>query len=300
MKIFIDSADIDEIKQACEWGIIDGATTNPSLIKKAVDKRGGKVTMEEYIREILKVVPGPVSLEVIAVRSDEMVKQAKLLYEKFSPYGEVVIKIPVNPSLGDDGLDFDGLKAIRRISKEGIPVNCTLVMTPEQAILAAKAGATYVSPFAGRIDDYIRTKMGMKIGVDFKKRDYFDHGLLCRIRELKLNEFLMKFNSVAEAYRSSNVKDILDGSQDNGVTSGVDLVAKIVKIFRNYGYKTQVIASSIRNARQVREVAEAGADIATLPFNVIKEMVKHYKTLEGMRNFMADVVPQYEEIFKSQ
>ncbi|MCD6464761.1 transaldolase [Candidatus Bathyarchaeota archaeon] len=300
MKIFIDSADIDEIKQACEWGIIDGATTNPSLIKKAVDKRGGKVTMEEYIREILKVVPGPVSLEVIAVRSDEMVKQAKLLYEKFSPYGEVVIKIPVNPSLGDDGLDFDGLKAIRRISKEGIPVNCTLVMTPEQAILAAKAGATYVSPFAGRIDDYIRTKMGMKIGVDFKKGDYFDHGLLCRIRELKLNEFLMKFNSVAEAYRSSNVKDILDGSQDNGVTSGVDLVAKIVKIFRNYGYKTQVIASSIRNARQVREVAEAGADIATLPFNVIKEMVKHYKTLEGMRNFMADVVPQYEEIFKSQ
>jgi len=130
LKIFIDSADIDEIKQACEWGIIDGATTNPSLIKKAVDKRGGKVTMEEYIREILKVVPGPVSLEVIAVRSDEMVKQAKLLYEKFSPYGEVVIKIPVNPSLGDDGLDFDGLKAIRRISKEGIPVNCTLVMTP--------------------------------------------------------------------------------------------------------------------------------------------------------------------------
>ncbi len=300
MKIFIDSADIDEIKQACKWGIIDGATTNPSLIKKAVDRREGKVTMEEYIKEILKVVPGPVSLEVIAVQSDKMVKQAKLLYEKFSPYGEVVIKIPVNPSLGNDGLDFDGLKAIRQISREGIPVNCTLVMTPEQAILAAKAGATYVSPFAGRIDDYIRTKMGMKIGVDFKKGDYFDYNLLCKIRELKLNENIMKFNSVAGAYRSSNIRSILDGSQDNGIVSGVDLVAKIVKIFRNYGYKTQVIASSIRNARQVREVAEVGAHIATLPFNVIKEMVRHYKTLEGMRNFMADVVPQYEEIFKSQ
>ena len=298
MKIFIDSADIDEIKQACEWGIIDGATTNPSLIKKAVDKRGGNITMEEYIKEILKVVPGPVSLEVIAVRSKEMIKQAKLLYEKFSPYGEVVIKIPVNPSLGNDNLDFDGLKAIRQISREGIPVNCTLVMTPEQAILAAKAGAAYVSPFAGRIDDYIRAKMGMKIGVDFKKGDYFDYELLCRIRELKLNEALMKFNSASEAYRSLHVEEILNKSQDNGIISGVDLVAKIVKIFRNYGYKTQVIASSIRNARQVREVAEVGTHIATLPFNVLKGMIKHYKTLEGMRNFMADVVPQYEEIFK--
>ena len=298
MKIFIDSADIDEIKQACEWGIIDGATTNPSLIKKAVDKRGGNITMEEYIKEILKVVPGPVSLEVIAVRSKEMIKQAKLLYEKFSPYGEVVIKIPVNPSLGNDNLDFDGLKAIRQISREGIPVNCTLVMTPEQAILAAKAGAAYVSPFAGRIDDYIRAKMGMKIGVDFKKGDYFDYELLCRIRELKLNEALMKFNSASEAYRSLHIEEILNKSQDNGIISGVDLVAKIVKIFRNYGYKTQVIASSIRNARQVREVAEVGTHIATLPFNVLKGMIKHYKTLEGMRNFMADVVPQYEEIFK--
>jgi len=298
LKIFIDSADIDEIKQACEWGIIDGATTNPSLIKKAVDKRGGNITMEEYIKEILKVVPGPVSLEVIAVRSKEMIKQAKLLYEKFSPYGEVVIKIPVNPSLGNDNLDFDGLKAIRQISREGIPVNCTLVMTPEQAILAAKAGAAYVSPFAGRIDDYIRAKMGMKIGVDFKKGDYFDYELLCRIRELKLNEALMKFNSASEAYRSLHIEEILNKSQDNGIISGVDLVAKIVKIFRNYGYKTQVIASSIRNARQVREVAEVGTHIATLPFNVLKGMIKHYKTLEGMRNFMADVVPQYEEIFK--
>jgi transaldolase len=298
LRIFIDSAEIEEIKKACEWGVIDGATTNPSLIKKAVDRRNGKITMEDYIKEILKTVPGPVSLEVIAVKADEMVEQAKLLYEKFSPYGEVVIKIPVNPSLGDDGLDFDGLKAIKQLSKEGIPVNCTLVMTPEQAILAAKAGATYVSPFAGRIDDYIRAKMGMKIGVDFKKGDYFDYNLICRVRDLRLNEIISRCGSVVEAYKNQDARNLTYISQDNGVFSGVDLVAKIVKIYRNYGYKTQVIASSIRNARQVREVAEVGADIATLPFEVILEMVRHYKTLEGMRDFMSDVVPQYEEIFR--
>ena len=149
MKIFIDSAELNEIKKACEWGVIDGATTNPSLIKKAVDERKGRIAMEDYIKEILKTVPGPVSLEVIAVKAEEMIEQARLLYNKFSSYGEVVIKIPINPSLGDDGLDFDGLKAIKRLSEDGIPVNCTLVMTPEQALLAAKAGASYVSPFAG-------------------------------------------------------------------------------------------------------------------------------------------------------
>jgi transaldolase len=299
MKIFIDSAELNEIKKACEWGVIDGATTNPSLIKKAVDERKGRIAMEDYIKEILKTVPGPVSLEVIAVKAEEMIEQARLLYNKFSSYGEVVIKIPINPSLGDDGLDFDGLKAIKRLSEDGIPVNCTLVMTPEQALLAAKAGASYVSPFAGRIDDYIRAKMGMSIGVDFKKEDYFDHELLKNIRETKIYEYIRNLGSVAEAYRSENIRDLLNSSQDNGIMSGVDLVAKIVKIYRNYGYKTQVIASSIRNARQVREAAEAGADIATLPFDVIKEMVRHYKTLEGMRLFMADVVPQYKEIFKS-
>lgn len=298
MKIFIDSAEIEEIRRVCEWGVIDGATTNPSLIKKAVDRRHGKIAMEEYIKEILRIVPGPVSLEVIAVKADEMIKQARLLHKKFSPYGEVVIKIPVNPSLGDDGLDFDGLKAIRILSSEGIPVNCTLVMTPEQAILAAKAGATYVSPFAGRIDDYIRAKMGMRIGVEFRKGDYFDYDLLSRIRESRLNEILARQIAAADIYGSPDMKNIINTTQDNGVLSGVDLVAKIIKIYRNYGYKAQVIASSIRNARQVREVAEAGADIATLPFDVILEMVRHYKTMEGMRDFVSDIVPQYEEIFR--
>jgi len=296
MKIFIDTAELEEIKQACSWGIVDGATTNPSLIKSAVDKRGGKVTMEEYIEEILKVVPGPVSLEVIALEANEMVEQARLLHGKFSPYGEVVVKIPVNPSMGDDGLDFDGLKAIKQLSKEGIPTNCTLVMTPEQALLAAKAGATYVSPFAGRIDDYIRVKMG----VSFKKGDYFDFELLKRTRERKLDESFESLNSVLEVYQSKEVRSLAELGQDNGVLSGVDLVAKIIRIYRSYGYKTQVIAASMRNARQVREVAELGADIATLPFEVIKEMMRHQKTIEGIRNFTADIVPPYEKIFKQK
>jgi len=300
MKIFIDTAELDEIKQAFSWGVIDGVTTNPSLIKKAVDKRKGEITMEEYIKEILKTVPGPVSLEVIATKADEMIEQGRLLYGKFSPYGEVAVKIPVNPSMGDDGLDFDGLRAIRQLCREDIPVNCTLVMTPEQALLAAKAGAVYVSPFAGRIDDYIRARLGMKIGVDFKKEDYFDYELLKRTSETKLEENTKRFNSVAEVYQSKEVKSLVDLVQDNGIRSGVDLVAKILKIYRNYGYKTQVIAASIRNARQAREVAELGVDIATLPFEVIKEMIKHHKTVEGMRNFTADIVPTYEKIFKQK
>jgi transaldolase len=300
MKIFLDTAELDEIKQAFSWGLIDGVTTNPSLIRKAVERRGSCLKMEDYIIEILKTVPGPVSLEVIAQKSDEMIEQARLLYKKFSPYGEVVVKIPVNSSVGDDDLDFEGLKAIKHLSKEGVPTNCTLVMTPEQALLAAKAGATYVSPFAGRIDDYIRAKMGMKIGVDFKKEDYFDHELLKAAREAKFEETVRSFKYVPEAYRSSEIRSLVDQSQDNGILSSVDLVARILRIYRNYGYKTQVIAASIRNSRQVREVAELGVDIATLPFYVVKEMIRHYKTAEGIRAFIADVVPEYEEIFRQK
>ncbi len=299
MKIFIDTAEIDEIKQACSWGIVDGATTNPSLMRRAIDRRGGKVTMDEYIKEILRVVPGPVSLEVIALKAEEMIEQARLLHRRFSPYGEVVVKIPVNTSLGDDGLDFEGLKAIKQLSAEGIATNCTLIMTPEQALLAAKAGATYASPFAGRIDDYIRAGMGMKIKADFKKDDYFDHELLKKTSE-RLLEDAAKNLSVSEAYQNRDVRNVAGSAQDNGVMSGVDLVAKILRIYRAYGYKTQVIAASIRNPRQAREVAELGADIATLPFVVIVGMVRHFKTVEGMKAFIADIVPSYEEIFKSK
>jgi transaldolase len=299
MKIFIDTAEIDEIKTAISWGIVDGVTTNPSLIKKAVDKRQGKVTMEEYIKEIVKIVPGPVSLEVLGGTACEMIKQGKLLYKKFSPCGEVAIKIPVNPSMKeDDGLEFDGLGAIRQLSSEGIPINVTLIMTPEQALLAAKAGAAYASPFAGRIDDYIRTEMGLKIGVDFEKDSYFDFELLKKIAEKKTNELTDSLGSVPVPYQSNEAKKISESGQDNGVSGGVDLVARILRIYRNYSFKTEVIAASIRNPRQAREVAELGVHIATLPFEVIEGMVTHYKTMEGMRNFTADIVPPYRDLFE--
>ena len=300
MKIFLDTADLDEIKLACSWGVIDGVTTNPSLIKKAVVKRGGKVTMEEYIKEILKVTPGPVSLEVIGLTAEEMIEQAKMLYRKFSPYGQPVIKIPINPSFGDEGNMFDGLKAIRELSREGIPINATLIMSPEQAILAAKAGATYASPFAGRIDDYIREQLGMKRGVHFQKPDYFDFNLMGRLAENNLSRVISSknTNSLSELYMDEEVVSATRLGNDNGIRSGVDLVRSIVKIFRNYGYKTKVIASSIRNARQVREMAEVGADIVTMPLYVLKQMIQHYKTLEGIKAFTADIVPSYAELFE--
>jgi transaldolase len=294
MKVFIDTADLDEIKTACSWGIVDGVTTNPSLIKKAIDKRGGKIAMDGYIKEIVATVPGPVSLEVIALDSDGMVKQARMLYKRFSPYGNAVIKIPINPRMDEDSRDFDGLKAIKRLSEEKIPINATLIMTPEQALLAAKAGAAYASPFAGRIDDYIREKMGVK----FQKADYFDHNLIRRIVEEKLKGNMKKELPISKLYSDEDIGTILSTGLDNGVWSGVDLVRRILKIYRNYGFETKVIAASLRNARQVREVAELGVDIATMPFEVANEMIQHYKTLQGIKNFTADVVPAYERLFK--
>ena len=300
MKIFLDTADLDEIKLACSWGVIDGVTTNPSLIKKAVMKRGGKVTMEEYIKEILRVTPGPVSLEVIGLTAEKMVEQAKMLYRKFSPYGQPVIKIPINPSFGDENNMFDGLKAIRQLSRDGIPINATLIMSPEQAILAAKAGATYASPFAGRIDDYIREQLGMKRGVHFQKSDYFDFSLIEKLAENNLSRIIGSKNadSLSKLYMDEEIVSATRLGNDNGIRSGVDLVRSIVKIFRNYGYRTQVIASSIRNARQVREMAEVGADIVTMPLYVLKQMIQHYKTLEGIKAFTADIVPSYAELFE--
>lgn len=294
MKIFIDTADLDEIKMACSWGIVDGATTNPSLIKRAVDKREGKVTMEEYIPEIVKTVPGPVSLEVIAVREKEMVKQAKFLYKKFSPYGKIAIKIPINTCIDKGGDEFEGLKAIKQLSEEGIPVNCTLCFTPTQALLAAKAGAVYISPFAGRLDDYVRQNIGMKSGVDFGRDDYYDSDLMKLIlkREASLKE---------KALISQLYVDLTKGSaaaQDSGVYGGVELVKKIVTIYKNYGYKTEVLAASIRNLRQVMDVAEAGAHVATIPFNVLNEMIRHPKTVEGIKSFTADIVPAYAKLFE--
>ena len=297
MKIFIDTADIDEIKMACSWGIVDGATTNPSLIKKAVDKRG-TITMDDYIREIVKIVPGPVSLEVIALKEQEMIDQARLLHEKFSPYGDVAIKIPINTYMAEGMDEFDGLRTIKTLSEEGIPTNVTLIMNAEQALLAAKAGASYVSPFVGRIDDYVRTNMGMKRGVDFQKADYYTVELVKRILDKKLFQNLRAEASISELYRSQDLKTLLAAGHDDCVYGGIELVEKILTIYRHYDYKTEVLAASIRTSRQVRELAEMGVHVATIPFNVLKDMIQHYKTEEGVKSFTADIVPAYEKVFE--
>jgi len=271
MKIFIDSADIEEIKEAESYGILDGVTTNPSLIKKAVDKlkkSGKKIDMNGYIVEILETCKGkPVSLEVLGASYEEMVKEGESLFNKFNSVAKnVYVKIPVNPCLEKGCSNFaDGIKAVKTLSEKEIPVNCTLIFTPEQALLAAKAGAKFVSPFAGRIDDYIRSENEIK----FNKEDYFP------------------MNGINKG------KEILN---DNGIVSGVELVKKCVDIFKKHNIKTEVLAASLRNSRQVRECMELGADIATLPFNVIKELLEHPKTTEGMNGFVKDVVQEYAEV----
>src|SRR3989344_1903603 len=273
MKIFIDSADIDEIEYAYSSGVIDGVTTNPSLIKKAAEKRkqkDNKIDMSKYINRILKTAKGtPVSIEVTEFKYNGMVEQGKKLFKMFNPVAKnVYIKIPVNPSFeGEQGKEFEGIRAIKTLSQAGIPVNCTLIFTPEQALLAAKAGARFVSPFAGRIDDYIRKSNS----IAFDKSDYFP----------------------AMGWQAKN--SVL---QDNGIVSGIDLVAQIAEIFRRHNIKAEVLAASLRNTRQVREAALAGAHIATLPFEVIKDLLSHYKTQEGMKSFTADIIPEYVGLTK--
>jgi transaldolase len=172
-------------------------------------------------------------------------------------------------------------------------------MSPEQAILAAKAGATYVSPFAGRIDDYVRDRIGMKRGRDYQKSDYYDFNLMKKVESKAIDKVLSSKNtsSPREVYLDAEVRDAVSRLNDNGIHSGVDLVKSIVAIFRNYHFKSQVIASSIRNARQVREMAEIGVDIVTVPFHVLRDMLIHYKTIEGINDFIKDVVEPYRKIF---
>ncbi len=273
MRIFIDSAKLEEIEEIYSAGIADGITMNPSLIKKAVDamkEKGEEIDMEQYIEKILLTAKGtPVSLEVTEYEYEKMVEQGEKLFKRFNPVANnVYIKIPVNPSFeGEQGREFEGIKAIEALSREGIPVNCTLIFTPEQALLAARAGARFVSPFAGRIDDFIRKNNN----IPFEKRDYFP------------------------AYGWNENGKILE---DNGIISGIDLVRQIVEIFKKQDIKAKVLAASLRNPRQVREAALVGADIATLPYKVIKELLVHYKSQEGMRNFTEDVIPEYGDITK--
>jgi transaldolase len=271
MKIFIDSADLDEISQAFKWGVVDGVTTNPSLLKKAVDKRvasGEKLDLKSYISKILTVAEGtPVSLEVTELKAKDMIEQGKRIFKIFNPVAKNVnIKIPVNPAFNDkDTNHFDGIEAVRKLSDEGIPVNCTLIFTPEQALLAAKAGAKFISPFAGRIDDYLRKTLGWK----FDKTDY---------------------------YPASGTEKDGKIADDNGIISGIDLVAQCVELIEGFGLGAEVIAASLRNPRQAREAALAGAHISTLPIQVIQDMLKHHKTYEGMEAFTADIVKEYAEL----
>jgi len=304
MKIFIDTAKLGEIKEALSWGIVDGVTTNPSLIREAVEKERevkGKVDLEAYVGEICKVVGKrrPVSLEVLSQKASKMVEEAQILYRKFNPIaGNVLIKIPVNTYTGKEASDYEGLQAINELSRKKIPANATLVMTPEQALLAAKAGAAYVSPFAGRVDDYIRKNLG----IDFKKNDYFDFELMKEISEASLGEYLKNptVKEIPSLYLDEKIKKAIEVGKDKGITSGVDLVRKIVNIFRKYDIKTEVISASLRNPQQVREVAETGCEVATIPFEVIREMLKHPKTEEGVKKFYADAVQaKYEKLFKS-
>jgi transaldolase len=284
MKLFIDSADIDEISLAYSYGIIDGITTNPSLIKQAVliHKQKAKsiqpsdvtshptsigeiIDMRTYIEKIFVVAKqSPVSLEVKGGTADEMYAQARSLYSKFkTKFNTVVIKIPINSQVEELG-DFDemqGIQVIKRLSSEGIPTNVTLIFTPEQALLAAKAGATYVSPFVGREDDFLRSQ---------------NH----------------------TPYDKNSFYEPTEKISDNGIISGVDLVKEIVELFEIHGLQTQVLAASLRNPRQVREAALCGAHVATVPLNVIKAMIRHPKTMEGMVAFTKDFVPEYDVLFK--
>ncbi|CEJ73949.1 putative translaldolase [[Clostridium] sordellii] len=212
MKIFIDTANIDEIKEANTWGIVDGVTTNPSLIAKE-----GR-DLQEVINEICSIVDGPISAEVISLEADKMVEEAMELVKL---HKNIVIKIP---------MCIEGLKAVKILSEKGIKTNVTLIFSPQQALLAAKAGATYVSPFVGRLDD---------IG-----------------------------------------------------TTGVNLISDIATIFEVHEMNTQIIAASIRNPIHVSECAMAGSDIATVPFNVLKQMSKHPLTDIGIAKFLSDYEKQ--------
>ncbi len=208
MKFFIDTANIDEIKEANAMGMVDGVTTNPTLIARE------KGDFKEIITEICKVVDGPISAEVISLETDGMVAEAR---ELAKIHANIVVKIPMTT---------DGLKAVRTLTAEGIKTNVTLVFSALQALMAAKAGATYVSPFVGRLDDL---------------------------------------------------------SQE-----GMMLIEQVADIFSNYAYETEIIVASIRNPMHVLDTALIGADVATIPFNVLKKLAAHPLTDKGIQSFLDD------------
>lgn len=209
MKFFIDTANLDEIKEANELGLIDGVTTNPSLVAKE-----GDIDFKERIAAICAIVKGDVSAEVTSLDTEGMLNEGREL-AKIAP--NVVVKCP---------LTLDGLKATRKFREEGTKVNVTLCFSAAQALLAAKAGASYISPFIGRLDDI---------------------------------------------------------AQD-----GMQLIRDIVQIYDNYGFETEVLAASIRHPVHIVDCALAGADVATIPFKVIQQLVKHPLTDKGLEGFLTD------------
>jgi len=209
MKFFIDTANLDEIREANDMGLIDGVTTNPSLIAKEND-----VDFKEHIAKICEIVKGDVSAEVTSLDTEGMLREGRE-YAKIAP--NVVVKCP---------LTLDGLKATRTLTDEGTGVNVTLCFSAAQAILAAKAGAKYISPFIGRLDD---------VG-----------------------------------------------------TNGMQLISDIVQIYGNYNWGTQVLAASIRHPMHIVDCALVGADVATIPFKVIQQLVKHPLTDKGLEGFLSD------------
>ncbi len=208
MKFFLDTANVDEIKRITALGLCDGVTTNPTIIA-----REGR-PFEEVIKEICSIVDGPVSAEVIGLKADEMIKEAREL-SKWAP--NVVVKIPMTE---------EGLKAVNVLAKEGIKTNVTLVFSVAQGLMAAKAGATYISPFIGRLDD---------IGVE-----------------------------------------------------GMDLIRRLKTVLDNYGFKSEIIAASVRNLAHVEAAAEAGAHIATIPGSLFPKLWAHPLTDKGIDGFLKD------------
>lgn len=211
MKIFIDTAITEEIKKASELGIISGVTTNPSLLKKS-----GR-SLNDVIQEILTLVKGPVSAEVKEDNAENMYKQAKEIVEMTNNCPYITIKLPMTQ---------EGIKVCKKLSDEGIKTNVTLIFSVSQAVLAMEAGATFISPFMGRMDD-------------FYKND----------------------------------------------EAGFELIKKIKQVKDEYGYKSEIIAASIRNINHVEQASLAGSDIATIPYKVIEEMFNHELTTRGLQIF---------------
>ncbi|MGM0656571.1 MAG: fructose-6-phosphate aldolase [Thermodesulfobacteriota bacterium] len=208
MKFFIDTANIEQIKDANDMGMVDGVTTNPSLIAKEDGE------FKDIIAQICNIVDGPVSAEVISLAYDGMVSEARELVKIAD---NIAVKIPMT---------VEGLKAVKTLSAEGIKTNVTLVFSALQALMAAKAGATYVSPFVGRLDDLAQEGMG--------------------------------------------------------------IIEEIVEIFTNYDFDTQIIVASVRSQLHVLQSALMGADIATIPYGVLKKLAAHHMTDKGIESFLSD------------